>query len=179
MYQPTQRPSAHGKRPSPRLGLDIGGVLVDRAFHDSDTSFFGNRPLETPAVPGAIADLAPLVTEVFEHRVVLISKAGTRIAMRTREWLEHIGFFALTGVARHDVHFVTRRVDKGPLCAELGVTHFVDDRSEVLDALTTVPHRYLFTGGLGSVLPDTPGPGVTTAASWPELAALLRRSAGS
>ena len=161
----------------PRLGLDIGGVLVDRAFHDSETSFFGTRPLDTPAVPGCIADLSPLVGEVFEHRVVLISKAGRRVAARTREWLEHIDFHDRTGIARHDVHFVSRRSLKSPLCQELGVTHFVDDRSEVLDSLETVPHRFLFTGGLGPIAPDVPGAGVITAGSWPELAALLRRTA--
>ena len=39
---------------SPVLGLDVGGVIIDRASEDSDTSFFGDRPMETPAVSDAV-----------------------------------------------------------------------------------------------------------------------------
>lgn len=151
-------------------------MLVDRAFHDTPSSFFGARPLEARAVPGAIVELEPLVEQVFGGRVVLISKAGPRVEGATRAWLEHIGFHELTGVARQDVHFVRARADKAPLCAALEVTHFVDDRTEVLDSLTTVDHRYLFTGGLGRTAPDVPGPGVRVARDWVELAGMLRHS---
>lgn len=38
-----------------------------------------------------------------------------------------------------------RRADKAAHCAELGITHFVDDRREVLKFLVgIVPHLYLF-----------------------------------
>jgi hypothetical protein len=161
------------------LGLDIGGVLVDRAFHNSDRSFFGRRPLESPAVGGAFVELGALVRDTFAYRVVLISKAGPRIIARTREWLEETDFHQVTGIARQNVHFVARRSDKAPLCERLGVTHFVDDRREVLDTLASVPNRFLFTGGLGDVAPDQPSLGVAVAGSWPELACMLRMSVGN
>jgi hypothetical protein len=47
--------------PQPVLGVDIGGVIVDRVAENSDTSFFGDRPMETPAVEGAFDALAQLV----------------------------------------------------------------------------------------------------------------------
>jgi hypothetical protein len=37
------------------IGIDIGGVMVDRVAEDSDTSFFGARPVGTPAVPPSSA----------------------------------------------------------------------------------------------------------------------------
>ena len=70
------------------------------------------------------------------------------------------------------------RGDKAPLCAELGVTHFVDDRLDVLATLTTVEYRFLFTGGLGSARPDRTGRGVQAASDWDGLARLLRASVG-
>ena len=36
-----------------KLGVDIGGVIIDRANDRTDTSFFGGNYLETTAVPGA------------------------------------------------------------------------------------------------------------------------------
>lgn len=144
------------------LGVDIGGVLIDRVGENSDTSFFGDRPMETPAVPGAVETLARLAAGPFENRVHLISKAGPKIGNRTREWLEHTGFEAATGIRADHVHFVRNREDKAPVCRRLGVTHFVDDRLSVLRHLTDVPHRYLFTGGLG----DHPAPDPTSVPEW-------------
>lgn len=38
-------------RVRPVLGVDVGGVLGARVAEDSDKSFFGSRPMDTPAVP--------------------------------------------------------------------------------------------------------------------------------
>src|SRR3954452_3190791 len=152
------RPRASQSRPSqfrpsgsglPVLGVDIGGVIIDRGGDGGDTSFFGDRPLETPPVAGVFDALAGLAADPFDYRVHLISKAGPRTVERTRAWLEHRDFHAITGIAPSAVHFVRERADKDPVCRRLGVTHFVDDRLSVLNLLPSVPHRYLFTGGLG------------------------------
>lgn len=63
----------------PVLGIDVGGVLVDRVAEGSDTSFFGNRPMDTPAVAGSLGAVAELV-ELFEYRVHIVSKAGSQDA---------------------------------------------------------------------------------------------------
>lgn len=149
----------------PVLGVDVGGVLIDRVGEDSDTSFFGDRPMETPAVPGAIEALARLAAGTFEGRVHLISKAGPKISERTRQWLVHTGFAEATGIASDHLHFVRNREDKAPVCQRLGVTHFVDDRLSVLHHLTSVQHRYLFTGGLGR----QPAPNPATVPTWAEI----------
>lgn len=164
----------------PVLGVDVGGVLIDRVGEGSDTSFFGDRPLETPAVPFAVESLAALAAGSFVARVHLISKAGPKVGARTRAWLEHTGFEAATGIPADYVHFVRTREDKAPVCRRLGVTHFVDDRLSVLVHLTSVAHRYLFTGGLGEHPPPAPADVPAWAqlvGSWPDLRRLLEADA--
>ena len=158
----------------PVLGLDVGGVIVDRTGEESDTSFFGDRPMDTPAVPGAFEAIAALTAGPFEGRVHVVSKAGPKIARLTREWFAHTGFFERTGVSPDRVRFVRHRHEKAPICDELGITHFVDDRLSVLEHLGNVPHRYLFIGGLGPHSPPGDIPTWATASDrWPDLARLI------
>ncbi|CAM4061969.1 hypothetical protein GCM10009799_40900 [Nocardiopsis rhodophaea] len=155
-------------------------MIIDRVADGQDTSFFGDRPMETPAVDGAFDALAELATAPFAGRVHIVSKAKPATAQRTREWLDQHGFAERTGIPASHLHFVPERADKAPVCAQLGVTHFVDDRLDVLEHLTTVPHRYLFTGGLGHHRPPTEvPPWATRADTWPELVDLIRSSAPS
>lgn len=45
------------------LGVDIGGVIINRVNDDTDTSFFGDNYLATTATPGVFWALAQLVVE--------------------------------------------------------------------------------------------------------------------
>ena len=74
----------------------------------------------------------------------LVSKCGPGVEAKTRAWLVHHRFGDITGVWEERLHFCRTRADKAPVCERLGVTHFIDDRLEVLGYLSTVPHRYLF-----------------------------------
>jgi hypothetical protein len=161
------------------LGVDIGGVLIQRSADDEDTSFFGAHPMDTPAVEGAFEALARLASGPFAYRVHLVSKAGPSVTERTQAWLAHQEFTAVTGIAPTQVHFVRHRADKAAVCTKLGVTHFVDDRLSVLNLLPDVSRRYLFTGGLGSS--DAPvhrdlADGIVRVDTWPELVEALTRS---
>jgi hypothetical protein len=159
------------------LGVDVGGVIVMLADDDADTSFFGYRPLETPAVPGVVEALAALVAGPFEGRAHIVSKAGPKVAGNTELWLDHYDFFARTGIPAGHLHFVRERRDKAPVCERLGITHFVDDRLDVLAYLESVEHRYLFTGGA-----DEPAPAIglpawaTPAETWPRTRSLIEKS---
>lgn len=158
------------------LGVDVGGVVVDRVAEGTDTSFFGENHLETPAVAGAISGLR-LLNSHFEGRVYLISKAGPKIAAKTRDWLDHHDVFTRTGVVADQLFFVRERKDKTSLCRKLGITHFVDDRIDVLLHLDTVEHRYLFVGGLGRHPPPASVPSeISVVSSWPDLAAQIKAS---
>jgi hypothetical protein len=140
----------------PRLGIDIGRVLI-AGDGVGDTSFFGRSEADamlTPEVPGALAAVARLVPR-FEGRVWLVSKCGARIRERSRAWLRHHDFFALTRVREEDMHFCRERSEKAEICARLEITHFVDDRLDVLEAMRAlVPHRFLFGASSEYVTPD-------------------------
>lgn len=148
------------------LGVDVGGVLVDRIRADgSDTSFFSERFLETPAVEGAFDTLVRLGAERFGRRICIISKCGPRTEEKTRLWLAHHGLLDALGLDEQALHFCRKRPDKAPICQRLGVTHFVDDRMEVLVHLKSVRHRILF----GPQDAGVKAKGVVRAVTWEEV----------
>lgn len=152
------------------LGVDIGGVIIQPADDDADTSFFGDHYLRTPPMPGALDGLAALVAARFGAAVHLVSKCGEQTEARTLEWLAHHDFYARTGVLPEHVHFCRTRAAKAPIAAELGVTHFVDDKLEVLSYLTTVPHRFLFRPREAEVQAHAAHlPGVQRVETWGDL----------
>ncbi len=142
----------------PRLGVDFGRVINDGASHPSgdDTAFLSGTEaavLATPSMPGAIDGLARLAA-AFGGRVWIISKCGPRVQRHTELWLAHHRLFARIGVDASHLRFCRRRQDKAPICAELGITHFIDDRAEVLAHLRgVVEHRFLF-GPQTTTTPD-------------------------
>jgi hypothetical protein len=133
----------------PRLGVDFGRVIhggaaeagpADTAFLDGDLE----QALRSPATEGAF-DVLPRLVALFGGRVWVISKCGERVQRRTLRWLDHHDFYARTGIAPGDVRFCRERADKALHCAELGITHMIDDRLDVHRALRgLVPHLYLF-----------------------------------
>lgn len=130
------------------LGVDIGGVIIDRVNDGTDTSFFSDNYLRTTAVPDAFVMLrrAALCEPFGGDRIHLVSKCGLKVAERTRQWLGHHQFFQFTGIPQDNLHFCRERWEKAPICQKLGVTHFVDDRLDVLGHLRgIVPHRFLFS----------------------------------
>ncbi|HVT78435.1 MAG TPA: hypothetical protein VHD87_15465 [Acidimicrobiales bacterium] len=157
----------------PAIGIDVGGVLVDRVGENSDTSFFGDRPMDTPMVAGA-HDAVAAVLELFAGRVYIVSKAGPKIAELSRKWLALHGLTGPDAIPTEHVHFVRERVDKAQVCRQLGITHFVDDRADVLAHLDSVDHRYLFLGGLGAHEPPPHSDAeVVRVESWARLTGIL------
>jgi len=134
---------------TPHLGVDIGRVIIDGSSHPTgdDTAFFKggmDNALRTPAMAGAFESIARL-TARFDGHVWLVSKCGDRVQARTREWLAHHRFFERTGIDPEHLRFCRQRPEKAIHCRELDITHFIDDRLDVLDALEgIVAHRYLF-----------------------------------
>ncbi|MFF5180955.1 hypothetical protein ACFY2Q_23245 [Micromonospora sp. NPDC000316] len=156
-----------------RLGVDIGGVLIEPSDEDADTSFFGANYLRTPMVDGAFDALAALGPAFDE--VHLVSKCGEATERRTRGWLAHHDFSARTGIPADRVHFCRTRRAKAPIARELGLTHFVDDRLEVLGYLDSVPYRFLFRPRPAEVAAHAALlPHVHRVESWPDLTSLLR-----
>src|SRR5215211_2824160 len=98
------------------LGVDIGGVIIERGEGSADTSFFSRHYLSTPMVPDAFDALRVLNAERFPGRVFLVSKCGARIQARTLAWLQHHDFHAYTGIPVERVHFCRQRPDKAGIC---------------------------------------------------------------
>lgn len=103
-----------------------------------------DNALRTPPVPG-VFDILPRLVDRFEGRVWLVSKCGERVQQRTVAWLEHHRFYDRTGISPKSVRFCRERRDKAIHCRELGISDFIDDRYDVLEAMRgIVPRLYLF-----------------------------------
>lgn len=133
----------------PRLGVDIGRVIIDGSSHPTgdDTAFFRggiDNALRTPPVAG-VFDVLPTLVRQFHGRVWLVSKCGERVQQRTLAWLDHHRFYDRTGIPENHVRFCRARPDKAVHCSDLAITDFVDDRLDVHRALQGVVfRRYLF-----------------------------------
>lgn len=147
-----------------KIGIDIGGVIIDRERNDdTDTSLFGSNYLNAHAVPCALEAIAEINKHFFPNETYIISKCGANIERKSREWLKHNGFYGMTGMAEDHVFFCRERADKAPIAKNLGLTHFIDDKYEVLGYMKdVVPNRILFnpnpgemkkTGPVGPVIP--------------------------
>lgn len=163
------------------LGVDVGGVIIAKVGTLPDTSFSSENFLQTPAMPDAFKVLRQLVDEKFGDNVFLVSKCGPKIQAKTLRWLKHHKFYEVSGVKPQHVHFCLQRADKETICRKLGITHFIDDRLDVLMTLKTVPNLYLFqTTDGNSNQAQLERHSIRRVGSWQEirpalLASLLRR----
>ena len=129
-----------------RIGIDIGRVII--AGDGPDTSFVGGsdeEALRAPSIDGAFPSIARIVEAFGSENVFLVSKCGKRVEARSRLWLAHHRFYAETGVLEKNLRFCRTRPEKAPICDELGIQFFVDDREDVLSHMNgVVRHRFLF-----------------------------------
>jgi len=133
------------------LGIDIGGVITNRVSEDRP---FGTSKADeythVSPVEGALVTIARLVSQRFETAVWLVSRCDQDAEQPILEWLERNGFFRVTGVSRNRVRFCRERRTKAAICRELDITHFIDDRLEVLSHLVDiVPNLYLLRSRAG------------------------------
>lgn len=131
-----------------KLGIDVGRVLIRPEDADgADTSFIGGSlddALNTPPYDGMF-EVVPHLVSRFNGQVWIVSKCGPAIQNKTRQWFEHHRFFERTGIPRDNVRFCLKRPEKAVHCRQLRITHFIDDRVDVLEAMAgVVPNRYLF-----------------------------------
>lgn len=131
------KPNAPGTEP--RIGIDIGGVLT----REGDPRYRGSYDEWDASweADGAL-DAVKKITQVFgPSNTFLVSKVrpGGRMHRRMELWLhETINFCEVTGLPKENIIFV-RTVDgptgKGVACQKLGISHFVDDKIEVLQSV--------------------------------------------
>lgn len=129
---------------SPCIGIDFGGVIVRQArSHRGDTQVELNDGVEI-AHEGVFQAVHECVV-ASGGAVWIVSKAGSRTEARTREWLRKVEFYERTGMSPANLRFCRSRPDKAPICRDLGITHFIDDKIHVMQILRgIVPHLFLF-----------------------------------
>lgn len=129
-----------------RIGVDVGGVIIDRIKNDNtDTSFRSDNFLRTTAVPGAFEAIRAMTNAFGSENVFIISKVKTDT--KTRLWLGHHSFYERARFRPENLRFCRERYEKGPIADSLPggpLTHFVDDRADVLHDMPHVGTRYLF-----------------------------------
>jgi hypothetical protein len=158
---------------SPKVGFDIGRVLIQPGDGSADTSFLSGSDedaMRTPPMKGAFGVVRD-VTELVGGRAWLISKCGPKIQKRSLRWLRRHRFHEVTGLRPDRVVFCLKRSDKAVHCARLGLVAFVDDRPDVHRHLAgIVPLRILYG-------PQKPGArvpaGVLHALDWAEVRSIL------
>lgn len=137
------------KRQRRRLGVDFGRVIQGGAMPDggADTVFIGGtleQAVRSPATEGAF-EVLPRLVELFAGQVWIISKCGPAVERRTRLWLDHNELWTRTGIPEGNLRFCRKRQEKAVHCAELGITHMIDDRLDVHLAVRDIVDRcYLF-----------------------------------
>lgn len=144
------------------LGIDLGKTIV--------TKFEG----KTLVFPDAIRVVKRLVDERFRGNVIIVSKVNPEQQRRAEKWIEETQFCKNTGILPRNIYFCPERQDKGPICLKNGVTHFIDDRPEVMSHMEFVTNRILFQPVLEDVVTfEKKLVGVIQVQSWNEIERLL------
>lgn len=127
-----------------RIGIDVGGVITG-SDDTEDTGLLTNNWRTASETEGAVDGITKLVEVFGSENTFIVSKAGWKIRKRTKQWLKIIDFYNRTGMLESNVHFTFTRAEKADVAAELGLTHFIDDKAEVLSyVIATVHNVFLF-----------------------------------
>ncbi len=121
-----------------RIGIDIGNVI---STHDTDTP--GVQRITLVEMPHAAQVIARIAEDFKPENVFLVSKCGPKVQIRTRRWLQETRFCERAGIDPLHVIFCIHRKDKARIADELKLTHFIDDRLEVLSYMVNAVKRLI------------------------------------
>ncbi|MEN9614401.1 MAG: hypothetical protein RLZZ347_708 [Candidatus Parcubacteria bacterium] len=127
-----------------RLGIDFGGVIIQNGpvCGHPDKISEDPRYLDRPAIPGAFESIAKLVRLFGPQDIFIVSRCSEAGEQKIRNWLYYKSFWEQTRMLRENIRFCRHRHEKGPICKELNIDYFVDDRFECLLGMDSVSHRY-------------------------------------
>lgn len=156
-----------------KLGIDVGRVLISPGDEARpDTSFIGGSledALNTPAYEGMFEVVPALVDRFGVEQTWIVSKCGPQIQNRTMQWFDRHRFFDRTGIKKENVRFCLQRPDKAVHCRKLGITHFIDDRTDVLGAMVGIVRNLYLFGPQRKKIPD----GMLHVPTWKDVARAL------
>lgn len=104
-------------------GFDIGGTIIRPGYIK-----------EKPPWPEAFRVIWRIVDELSPVAYI-VSRVTEEQKVRGQAWLKQFDVHAITGIPPENVRWCLECKDKAPIVAELGITHFVDDRPEVMKYL--------------------------------------------
>jgi len=101
------------------LGIDLGNTIIK---HRSP-------------MPDAFRVIRRLIDERFGNNVHIVSRVSPEQEIRARAFVTGEHFQKELAIPLNRVHFCGERHEKGPICKQINVTHFIDDRPEVMSAM--------------------------------------------
>jgi hypothetical protein len=78
------------------------------------------------------------------HTVHIISKVTEAQEERGRKWIVDVKFLEETGLTMDRIHFCRERWEKAIIAEDVGLTHHIDDRPEVMIHMNVGIVKYLF-----------------------------------
>lgn len=160
------------------LGVDIGNVIIDcrSITNTEDETLWNEKFSNVPPAEGVFECLKKLNEEKFHGAIFLVSKLKEEQDDRTLKWLKDNKFFEKTGIKPENLILCRDRSEKEKICRERNVTHFIDDRLEVLSYMVDkVPNLYLFQPDPAEVEEFKQFlPKVTLVKNWMELFNLIK-----
>lgn len=114
-----------------RLGLDFGNTISYRP-----------EGSERVYLPDSIRVITRLIGKIFGINAYIISKVLPGEDEMVLDFLKKNDFWNKVGISPDNIRFCRERHEKAPIARDLGITHMIDDRTEVLYAMHgIVPHR--------------------------------------
>ena len=128
------------------LGVDIGNVIINfRLMDKRNRDDWQEKYVASPPVDDVFDSLKILNSEKFKDNIFLVSKCNEEAEFLIKIWFEKRDFFTKTGIKPENVFFCRERHEKEKICRENNITHFVDDRLEVLSHMVgKIPNLFLF-----------------------------------
>jgi hypothetical protein len=114
------------------LGIDLGWTIVG----NRDT---GDRYELAHNAFEVIKAIKPYFNDVY-----IISKVNSEQKERSLKWIKDVDFFNSTGISPNNLYYCFERRDKAIFVRGLGITHFIDDKAEVLSHLDKDVAKVLF-----------------------------------
>ncbi|MEK7635242.1 MAG: hypothetical protein AAB446_02325 [Patescibacteria group bacterium] len=127
------------------LGVDIGNVIINNRLNDPEVTKVDETVYASFPPTGGVFDALKALNDYFQGEVYLISKCTEWAQEQILLWLQAHDFYTKTGIKQENIYFVRQRNEKDGVCQKLGITHFVDDRLEVLGyMIESTPNLFLF-----------------------------------
>lgn len=115
----------------PKLGVDIGGVIASRKNSKGERTYLSSEQFLDCLPMEGVYDALRKLAEKYD--LYIVSRGEEKTDESSETWLNVWGIDKI--IPPNQCHRCRKIEEKGDICARLGITHFVDDRKDVLDLL--------------------------------------------